>query len=109
VLSGIDTQPVDHWRNDLKEEEVWWVDLHCWEGMMIAGYQPLTDAGFSFTRWARRLPNESWSGYLRARRGSLCQMAGMLKDCRYNLASQKFPAVATADPVDATARVQVRT
>jgi len=87
AFSGVSAQSVDQWKNELTEDEVWWIDMHCREGMLIAGYQPQPDAGFSFARWAKRLPGESWSGYLRARRGSLCQWAGLLKDCRYNVHS----------------------
>ncbi len=88
AFSGIDPRPVDYWKQELTEDEIWWVDLHCHEGMLIAGYQPQTDARFSFGRWVKRLAGESWSGYLRARKSSLCQMAGVLEDCNYNLAPE---------------------
>lgn len=84
-FNGIDSQPLDEWKKELSEADIRWIEWHCREGMSIAGYEPLTDEKFSLHRWARRLPGESWGGYLRARRGSLCQMAGLLKDCRYDV------------------------
>ena len=88
----IDPRPVDQWRSELTADEIWWIELHCREGMLIAGYEPETDAGFSFSRWARRLPGESRRGYLRARKSSLCQWAGLLQDCRYDLPAMEGPA-----------------
>jgi hypothetical protein len=85
-FSGIDTQPLDKWKNELTEDEIWWIELHCHEGMDIAGYRLQTNAGFSLARWAKRLPGESASGYMRARKSSLLQMAGLLEDCRYGTA-----------------------
>ncbi|MDB6021015.1 MAG: sulfotransferase [Pedosphaera sp.] len=84
AFTGIDSQPLDKWQEELTEDEIWWVDLHCRKGMMLAGYEPKTKARFSFARWSKRLPGESWGGYLRARKSSLCQMAGRLEDCRYD-------------------------
>jgi hypothetical protein len=107
AFSGIDTHPVDQWKKEMTEDEIWWVDLHCREGMKITGYQTQTDAGFSFSRWARRLPSESWSGYLRARRGSLCQMAGVLEDCRYDPVPETLPAKTIPKPVNAPSSVQI--
>ena len=82
-FSGISAQSVDHWKSELTEDEIWWVEMHCRQGMLIAGYPLQTDGRFSFSRWLKRLPGESWGGYLRARRASLCQLAGLLEDCRY--------------------------
>ena len=82
-FSSISAQSVDHWKSQLTEDEIWWIEMHCREGMRIAGYQLRTDGRFSLTRWLKRLPGESWGGYLRARRASLCQLAGLLEDCRY--------------------------
>jgi hypothetical protein len=99
-FSGIDSHPVDQWKNELTEDEIWWIELHCREGMTMAGYRLQSDAAFSFKRWAQRLPGESWNGYLHARKSSLCQMTGWLEDCRYNT----HPAVGQAQnaPVPAT-------
>ena len=85
AFAGIDAHPVDHWQQDLTPDEIWWIELHCRAGMALAGYELFTDADFSFPRWAKRLPGESWMGYLRARRGSLSQRAGLLTDCRYDV------------------------
>jgi len=76
ALRGIDPQPLEHWKNQLTQQELWWIEFHCREGMEIAGYPLLTDACFSLSRWAGRLPGESWKGYLHARKSSLAQMAG---------------------------------
>jgi hypothetical protein len=89
ALNGIDTQPVDRWKKELTQDEIWWIDTHCRTGMALAGYEPTSNALFSFGRWARRLPGESIGGYVRARKSSLCQMAGLLQDCRYGLTSAK--------------------
>lgn len=79
AFSGINATTVDQWKDYLTADEVWWIELHCWQGMVLAGY-PLQSGGrFSLRRWLRRLPGESWNGYLRARRGSLCQWLGWLK------------------------------
>lgn len=83
-FSGISTQAIDHWKGELDEHEIWWIELHCRKGMEIAGYPLQTPARFSLRRWLKRLPNESWEGYLRARRGSIAQWLGLLKDCRYS-------------------------
>jgi Sulfotransferase family len=99
AFDGIDAQPVDHWITELTQEEIWWVELHCREGMRFAGYQPHTNATFSFARWAKRLPDESLTGYLRARRASLCQLAGVLKDCNYNLTPGPSPSRIASNPV----------
>jgi hypothetical protein len=82
-FNGISAQPVDHWKSELTADEVWWVETHCRRGMLMAGYPLQTEGRFSLSRWLKRLPGESWGGYLRARRGSLCQLAGLLEDCRY--------------------------
>ena len=82
-FNGISAAPVDTWRKYLTEHEIWWVELHCRRGMELAGYSLQTDARFSFRRWLKRLPGESRSGYVRARRASLCQGFGLLRDCRY--------------------------
>jgi hypothetical protein len=84
AFSGISKQSVVHWKKELTEHEIWWVEMHCRKGMLIAGYQLQTDGGFSLIRWLKRLPGESWGGYVRARRSSLCQLAGLLEHCRYD-------------------------
>jgi hypothetical protein len=86
ALSGISAQSVHQWKSELTEDEVWWIEIHCREGMRLMGYQLQTDGRFSLRRWLKRLPSESWSGYLRARRGSLCQIMGLLEHCRYDTA-----------------------
>ncbi|HUA64313.1 MAG TPA: sulfotransferase [Alphaproteobacteria bacterium] len=83
ALIGISAAPVEKWKDCLTEHEIWWIELHCRRGMELAGYPLQTDARFSLRRWLKRLPGESWSGYVRARRASLCQGLGLLKDCRY--------------------------
>ena len=82
-FSGISAQSVEHWKSELTADEIWWVEMHCRQGMLIAGYPLQTSGRFSFSRWLKRLPGESWGGYLRARRGSLGQLAGLLEDSRY--------------------------
>jgi hypothetical protein len=84
AFGGISGQSVDHWKNELTDDEMWWVEMHCRKGMLMAGYQLRSDGRFSFKRWLKRLPGESCGGYLRARRASLCQLAGLLEDCRYD-------------------------
>ena len=92
AFSGISARSVDHWKHDLTEDEIWWVELHCRTGMLLAGYQPQTDGAFSVTRWLKRLPGESWGGYLHARWASLCQLGGLLKDCRYGALPAGIPS-----------------
>jgi Sulfotransferase family len=84
-LGGISAAPADHWKDCLTDHEIWWIELHCRRGMELAGYALQSNARFSLRRWLKRLPGESWSGYIRARRASLCQGPGLLKDCRYEL------------------------
>ena len=88
AFAGISADSVSQWKSALTKDEIWWIEMHCLEGMQIAGYQPETDCRFSFSRWSRRMSGESWGGYLRARRGSLCQLAGFLEDCRYDAAPE---------------------
>ena len=83
AFKGISAAPAEHWKDCLTEDEIWWIELHCRQGMELAGYPLQTDARFSFRRWFKRLPGESWFGYVRARRGSLCQGLGLLRDCNY--------------------------
>jgi Sulfotransferase family len=83
-FAGISAESVNQWKNVLTEHEIWWIEMHCREGMQIAGYQLETDCKFSLARWSRRMAGESWGGYLRARRGSLCQLAGLLEECKYD-------------------------
>ncbi len=105
AFDRIDTRPVNQWKSELTADEIWWIELHCREGMQIAGYELETDASFSFPHWAARLPGESWRGYLRARKSSLCQMAGLLTDCRYELpALRDNPPVVTAEALNVPAR-----
>jgi hypothetical protein len=82
-FDGISAAPLEHWKDCLTSDEVWWIELHCGMGMQLAGYPLQTDATFSFRCWLKRLSGESSSGYLRARRASLCQGLGLLKECRY--------------------------
>ena len=98
AFQGIESQPLDRWKTELTADEIWWVEYHCREGMAITGYEPVTDAQFSFPRWAKRLHGESWRGYLRARKSSLCQMAGWLEDCRYDENAQPQPRTHSQAP-----------
>jgi len=83
-FKGISAAPIDQWKGYLTEHEIWWIELHCRKGMKLADYPLRTDARFSLWRWLKRLPGESWLGYLRGRRASLCQALGLLKECRYD-------------------------
>ncbi len=94
AFEGIESAPLDRWKSELSEDEIWWVEWHCREGMDIAGYGLVTDAKFSLSRWLKRLPGESRRGYLRARKSSLCQMAGLLSDCRYERTAAVVPDAA---------------
>jgi hypothetical protein len=89
TFGGISAEPVNQWKNQLTNDEIWWVEMHCREGMRIAGYQPETNCRFSFARWFKRISGESWSGYVRARRGSLFQLTGFLEDCRYDVTPRR--------------------
>lgn len=82
-FKGISAAPADKWKDCLTEHEIWWIELHCRKGMELAGYRLQSNARFSLLRWLKRLPGESWFGYFRARRGSLFQWLGLLKECRY--------------------------
>ena len=84
MFNGINVTPVDQWKNYLTEHEIWWIELHCRKGMALANYPLQANGRFSLLRWLKRLPGESWNGYVRARRASLCQMLGLLKECRYD-------------------------
>lgn len=84
TFKGISASSLDVWKDRLSEDEIWWIELHCRKGMELAGYPLKTDARFSLWRWLKRLPGESWGGYIRSRRGSICQWLGLLKECRYN-------------------------
>jgi hypothetical protein len=83
AFSDVNSAPVDQWKDFLTEHEIWWIEMHCRKGMVLADYPLQTDARFSPGRWLKRLPGESWVGYLRARRASLCQLLGWLKECNY--------------------------
>jgi hypothetical protein len=85
AFNGISTASVDQWKDTLTEQEIWWIEMHCRKGMVLANYPFQTDARFTWSRWLKRLPGESWFGYLHGRRGSICQHAGLLKECRYNI------------------------
>jgi hypothetical protein len=84
AFHGISHAPVDQWKDYLTKHEIWWIELHCRKGMELADYPLQTDGRFSLWRWLKRLPGESWNGYIRARRASLCQCLGLLKECRYD-------------------------
>ncbi len=93
TFSGISTASLDQWKDTLTEEEVWWVEMHCRKGMKLANYPLQTSAHFSWSRWLKRLPGESLWGYLRGRRGSLCQRAGLLKECQYDVPPAVLKAI----------------
>ncbi len=82
AFKGIDVSPVDHWKDYLTDHEIWWIEFHCRKGMRVANYPLQTGGRFSPARWLKRLRDESRGGYIRARRASLCQVLGLLKDCR---------------------------
>lgn len=82
-FDGVDPAPVESWKDYLTEHEVWWIEMHCRKGMELAAYPLQTGGRFSPRRWLKRLPGESWHGYVRARRASLCQWLGLLKECNY--------------------------
>jgi hypothetical protein len=84
TFKGISSASLDVWKDRLSEDEIWWIELHCHKGMKLADYPLHTNARFSLTRWLKRLPGESWSGYFRARRASLCHWLGLLEECRYD-------------------------
>jgi hypothetical protein len=88
-FEGIDNEPAERWRTELTPAEIWWVEMHCREGMALAGYGLESDAKFSLRRWGKRLQGESWRGYLHARKSSLCQLAGLIQECRYDLPDGK--------------------
>jgi hypothetical protein len=83
AFNSVDSTPVDQWMDYLTEHEVWWIEFHCRKGMELAGYTFRSNGRFSLGRWLKRLPDESWTGYFRARRASLCQWLGLLKECNY--------------------------
>jgi hypothetical protein len=82
-FSAINTATVDQWKDYLTPHEVWWIEFHCRKGMELANYKFETTAKFSLGKWLKRLPGESWVGYIRGRRGSLSQMLGLLWECNY--------------------------
>ncbi|HEV2331257.1 MAG TPA: sulfotransferase [Verrucomicrobiae bacterium] len=84
AFNGISAAPAERWKTCLAEDEIWWIELHCRNGMELNGYQLRTHARFSLLRWLKRLPDESLKGYLRARRDSLRQGLGLLKECRFD-------------------------
>jgi hypothetical protein len=83
AFNDISATTVDQWKDYLTEHEIWWIEMHCRQGMVLADYPFQTDARFSPGRWLKRLPGESWNGYVRSRRASLCQWLGLLKECNY--------------------------
>jgi hypothetical protein len=82
-FQGINPATVDQWKGYLTQHEIWWIELHCRKGMLLADYPLQTSGRFSLARWLTRLPKESRTGYFRARRASFCQLIGGLKECRY--------------------------
>ncbi len=84
TFDTITATAVDQWKNYLTPHEIWWIEWHCRRGMELAGYALQTRGRFSLIGWLKRLPGESWVGYLRARRASFCQFMGWLKECRYH-------------------------
>jgi hypothetical protein len=97
TFNGISTASLDQWKDCLSEQEIWWIETHCRKGMLLANYPFQTDARFTWSRWLKRLPGESWSGYLHGRRGSLCQSAGLLKECRYDISPTHLRALKRAN------------
>jgi hypothetical protein len=89
AFTGISTASLDQWKDSLTEHEIWWIEFHCRKGMELANYPFQTNAHFSYARWLKRLPGESWAGYIRGRRGSLTQGLGLLKECRYEDSPKK--------------------
>jgi Sulfotransferase family len=83
-FNTINAAPADQWKDYLTPHEIWWIELHCRHGMELADYPRQTTGRFSLFSWLKRLPGESWTGYFRARRASLCQFMGWLKECRYD-------------------------
>jgi hypothetical protein len=74
-FKGISTIPLDRWKDELCADEVAWIEYHCQQGMRDCGYPFLTDLSSpakNWQLWLRPLPYESWLGYLKARRASLC-------------------------------------
>jgi hypothetical protein len=82
-FNDINAASVDQWKDYLTGHEIWWIELHCRRGMAIADYPLQTDARFSLARWLKRLPGESWGGYFRARRASICHWLGLISECNY--------------------------
>jgi len=82
-FQGINPATVDQWKGYLTHDEIWWIEFHCRKGMSLANYPLQTSGRFSLSRWLKRLPDESRTGYIRARRASLCQLIGGLRECRY--------------------------
>ncbi len=75
IFSGISQIPLDRWKDELGADEVAWIEYHCQQGMRECGYPLLTDLSSrsrNAQQWLRPLPWESWLGYLKARRASLC-------------------------------------
>ena len=83
-FKGISAAPADRWKDCLTEDEIWWVELHCRKGMDLANHPLQTGGRFSLSRWLKRLPDEPWGSYISARFTSLCELLGLLKDCRYD-------------------------
>lgn len=84
AFKGISSASLDLWKDRLSMDEIWWIELHCHKGMDLANYPLQTDARFCLFRWLKRLPGESLAGYFRARRASLYQGLGLLKECQYH-------------------------
>ncbi|WP_309395854.1 sulfotransferase family protein [Cerasicoccus maritimus] len=73
-FGGISSDQLDRWRGELSLGEIWWVEQHCGKLMRACGYDldnPEAPDALHLGRWLKPLPGESFSGYLRARRGSL--------------------------------------
>jgi hypothetical protein len=83
-FDGISTAAIDQWKDRLTQDEIWWVELHCRKGMALTNHPLQTGGHFSLSRWLKRLPDESWGGYFRARFTSLCELLGVLPDCCYD-------------------------
>lgn len=74
-FAGISKESLDRWQQELTPGEIFWIEYHCQEGMRDCGYElrnDLSSPARNFRGWLRRVPHESWMGYLRARRASLC-------------------------------------
>ncbi len=74
-FSDVSRESLDRWKHELSAAEVAWIEYHCQAGMRECGYEIATDLSSpakNLQAWLHRVPHESWPGYFKARRGSLC-------------------------------------